>query len=243
MGDSEGRPDRFRTTRWSLVEAAGDSNDPGSQEALARLCEDYWPPVYSYVRGRGNDPETSQDLTQGFFAQLLERKTLKRIKPEGGKFRAYLLTCVKHFLANERAREQARKRGGEVVMVPLDLAGAERLHRMEESADLTPEQAFEQRWALLVLRRTLSRLEKEMLAGGAGERFQHLRPFLIGGEGRVPYRAIADELGSSEGAIKVAVHRLRRRFGDLLRDVVAQTLNDPAAVDDEILFLRRVLRA
>lgn len=236
------QPDRFRTTRWSLVVAAGDSAHPDSREALARLCETYWPPVYAYIRGRGHDPESARDLTQGFFTQLIDRKTLSRVRPEGGKFRAYLLTCIKHFLGNEREREDARKRGGGTVTIPLDVETAERLCVSDDSGR-TPEDAFERRWGLLVLRRSLARLEDETEARGGGVRFRRLRPYLDGDRVGASYRQVAEELGISEGAVKMAVHRMRRRFGDLLRNEVAETLTDPTEVEEELQFLRRAIRS
>lgn len=231
----------FVTTRWSLVVAAGDSRHPGSRDALATLCEAYWPPVYSYVRSRGYDAEAARDLTQGFFTRLLEKGYLKEAREERGRFRSFLLTSVKHFLANEWDREQALKRGGGKTPLSLDVDTAEYRYRPQPADGETPEKIFEKRWALTVLDQTLDRLEDEMRRSGNVERFRRLRPFLTSEGGGAHYRQVAQQLEISEAAVKVAIHRLRRRFGELLREEVAQTVSDPDSVDGELRFLFAVM--
>jgi RNA polymerase sigma-70 factor (ECF subfamily) len=243
-GSKEGSDRRwFATTHWSLVVAAGDSRDPQSREALTALCRDYWPPVYSYVRSRGNDVETARDLTQGFFTRLLEKGYLKEAKRERGKFRTFLLTSVKHFLANEWDREQALKRGGGATLLPLDVDTAEGRHRPEPAHDETPDKIFEKRWALTLLEQVSERLKQEMERSGNLERFERFRPFLTAEGGVSSYRELAQQLGMSEGAVKVAIHRLRRRFGALLREEVAQTVSNPGDVDGELRYLMSVLES
>ena len=230
-----GRRRYFQTTRWSLVAAAADTQSPECQEALGQLCRTYWPPVYAFVRRCGKDVESSRDLTQGFFAQLLGKKYLKDVMRERGRFRSFLLASVKHYLANEWDRAQAQKRGGG-DRPALDLDDAESNYRIEPVDDETPEKIFEKRWARTLLQQVLGRLENEANASPDPKRFQHLKPFLTSGEG-APYREVASELNMSEAAVKVAVHRLRKRFGALLRAEIAQTVSDPAKIDDEIRYL------
>ena len=231
----------FATTRWSLVVAAGDSRHPEGPDALASLCRDYWPPIYSYVRSRGNEAEAARDLTQAFFAKLLEKRYLKDAQQERGRFRTFLLTAVKHFLANEWDREQALKRGGGLAPLPLDVDTAEGLYRPEPADGETPETIFEKRWALTLLDRVLDRLEREMAKSGNRERFERFRPFLTAERGGARYCQVADELGMSEAAVKVAIHRMRRRFGALLREEVAGTVDEPGTVDGEIRHLFSVI--
>jgi RNA polymerase sigma-70 factor (ECF subfamily) len=231
----------FATTRWSLVVAAGDSRHPDSRDALATLCQDYWPPIYSYVRSRGHDSETARDLTQGFFARLLEKGYLKEARRDRGRFRSFLLTSVKHFLANEWDREQALKRGGGTKPLSLDVDTAEERYCPQPADGETPDKIFEKRWALTVLDQVLERLEREMKRSGNVERFERFRTFLTSEGGGARYRQLAGELDMSEAAVKVAIHRLRRRFGELLREEVAQTVNEPGAVDGELRYLFSVL--
>ena len=226
--------DRFQTTRWSLVLAAAQGAE-GSGEALGWLCETYWYPLYAFVRRQGHDVETARDLTQSFFVQLLHRDSLREIDPRQGKFRAFLLASMKHFLSNERARERALKRRTDDPAFRLSLDAAEQRYLREPAASLTPEEVFETRWAIAVLDRALRRLGDEQESTGKGEIFRRLRGHLTGDE--APYDRIAAELGATEGALRVAVLRLRRRLGALLREEVAQTVADPADVDGEIRHL------
>jgi len=239
--DSDGGKRRFATTRWSLVEAAIDSHAPGARDALAAICENYWPPVYSFIRSQGHDVESAKDLTQGFFAAMLEKKYLRVARQDRGRFRSFLLICVKRFLANERDRERAIKRGAGRRPIPLDVLQVEARHGLEESARESPERMFEKGWALTVIARVMQQLEREAERAGTLERFHLLKP-LLDGTDHGSYKQIAEAAGMSEGSLKVAVHRLRRRFGQLLRQEVAQTVSDPEEVDGEIRHMFEVLR-
>ena len=230
----------YSTTRWSLVLAAADSKSPRYREALSTLCHLYWPPVYAYVRHKGYDPEAAQDLTQGFFLTLLEKKYLRAVAPARGRFRSFLMTSVGHYLSDERDRVRARKRGGGVQHLTLDFHEAEKQYLLEPSHDETPERVFERRWAVSLLRQTLGRLRDEMDDPESRERFHRLSPFLTGGAD-VRYRQVAGDLGMTEGSVKVAVHRMRRRFGELLHAEVAQTVHDPNAVEEEVRYLLSVM--
>ncbi len=236
-------PRRFATTRWSQVIAAGQAQTAASREALASLCESYWYPLYAYVRRWGHGPDDAQDLTQEFFARLLEKRYLRDADPARGRFRSFLLASLKHFLSNERDKASAVKRGGRATIVPLEIETAEGMYRLEPPDAETPEKVFERRWALTLLQRTLARLRDEFTAGGRREMFARLEGYLTGERETVPYAQLAAELGMTEGAVKVAVHRLRRRFGALLRDEIGETVSDPAQVDDEVRELFRILTA
>jgi len=229
--------DRFQTTRWSLVLAAAQGAE-GSGEALEWLCATYWYPLYAFVRRQVHDAEAARDLTQSFFLRLLDRQGLRRIDPQQGRFRAFLIASMKHFLANERAREHALKRRTDDPGFRVDIAGAEERYLAEPATTLGPDDLFEAKWALAVLDRAIARLRQEHEATGKGDLFRHLRGHLTGDE--APYDQLTAALGMTEGALRVAVHRLRQRLGALLREEVGQTVSDPAAIDDEI---RNLLRA
>lgn len=231
---------RFDTTRWSLVIAAADSRETGGRQALEELCRIYWPPVYGFIRRRGHAPDAAQDLTQGFFARVLEKRDLKHARRERGRFRSFLLTAVKFYMANEWDREQAIKRGGGRVPLSLDLSDAEQRYLPEPSHDETPERLFEKRWAVTLLERVLERLSVEMEQAGQGQRFRAFKPLLSEGIS-VSYGELASELEMSESAVKVAVHRLRKRFGAMLREEVRQTLDDETKVDEELRHLFEVM--
>lgn len=233
---------QFATTRWSQVLAAGAGPTSDSREALARLCELYWRPLYAYVRRWGYDADEAQDLTQEFFSRLLEKHYLRAADPARGRFRSFLLASLKHFLSNERDRAAAVKRGGRATVLPLEFETAEGWYVREPPDDETPERVYERRWALTLLERTLERLRREFEAAGKGAMFSRLEGHLTGEQETAPYAQLAAELGTSEGAVKVAVHRLRRRFGALLREEIAETVSEPAEVDDEIRQLFRSLR-
>lgn len=231
----------FPTTQWGMVLRAGGAPDPDSRASLESLCGAYWYALYAYARSRYGDPEKARDLTQGFFAYLLERDLLGVADPERGTFRAFLKGSFDNFASNERRRERARKRGAGEPTVPFDLEEAEsRIREMQVDAD-SPDLAFERHWARTLLGRTLELLGAEMRAEGDEERFRALSPFLTGNEGEMPYREVAARLRISEAAVKVAVHRLRRRFGALLRREILQTVPDEGAVDDELRHVLRVL--
>ena len=239
--DSRASPD-FATTHWSLVvRASGDDSDAAA--ALAGLCQRYWYPLYAYVRGRGVDRHGAQDLTQEFFAQLLSKKSLAVASPERGRFRAFLLTSLKHFLINEWKRGQAEKRGGgqRPVSLHFDLDSAESRLSLEPADRFTPEQAFERQWALQLLDLVMARLQTEQVDAGKARQFELLKIALAGGADRLPFAEIAAELSISEESARQAASRLRKRYREILRDEVSQTLARPDEVDDEIRSLFEVL--
>ena len=229
---------RFPSTQWSIVLAARrrDATEP-ARAALAALCEAYWYPLYAYVRRRGCDADAARDLTQGFFARLLEKEGPLDVRPELGRFRSYLLGALKHYLVNEWDRARAAKRGGGLTVASLDFEAGESRYRLEPTHDLTPERVYERRWALTLLEGVLCRLEAESGAAGKRKVFLRLRPFLTGDGERGSYRRLARELSMSEAALKVAVHRLRRRYRELLRAEIAETVARPEDVDDELRHL------
>jgi len=234
---SHSRRERFRTTEWSLVVAAGSSRDPASRQALERLCSIYWYPVYGFVRGHGHDASAAQDLAQEFFLRLIEKRALGAASRERGRFRSFLLASVKNFLANERDRERAARRGGGCTFLPLDSQSGEIRYSREPVDNRTPDKAFEKRWALALLDRALDRLREEAGRRENPERFARLSRFLTEDSPEVSYRQIANDLGMTEAAVKAAIHRLRKRFGQLLRDEVGRTVDDPARIDEEIRYL------
>lgn len=225
------------TTRWSLVLAAGRGSDTGSKRALATLCELYWYPVYAFVRRQGNSPDDAGDLTQAFFVRVLEKAYFRQASPDGGRFRSFLLACLRHFLSNERDRARTIKRGGPHPPLSLDMETAEGRYLIEPRDELTPEKIFDRRWALTLLDRALTRLRNEHVAGRKQDVFEALKGYLTGASEGIPYTDVASALGTSEGATKVAVHRLRRRFRDLLIEEVAETVLDRRDIDDEIRHL------
>jgi RNA polymerase sigma factor (sigma-70 family) len=237
MSESSHKPDNrgsFPKTQWSIVLAAGRRSTPHSQQALASLCENYWYPLYAYVRRRGYDAEEARELTQEFFTKLLEKNYLQDVDRERGRFRSFLLTSLKHFLANQYDRDQAQKRGGGQSAIPLDIENAESRYRLEPGHNLTPEKIYERRWALTLLERVLAKLRAEQAAAGQPERFDCLKEFLTGKSGTLTYSQVAEQLQMTEGAVKVAVHRLRRRYGEILRAEISQTVADPSDVEGEI---------
>ncbi|HEX4824275.1 MAG TPA: hypothetical protein VFV19_08160 [Candidatus Polarisedimenticolaceae bacterium] len=231
-----GKKKLFQTTQWSVVLRAG-SGEAEHANALATLCQDYWRPVYAYVRWRGYDAEVARDLTQGFFAALLERRGLELARKERGRFRDFLLTSVKNFLAHHHEREQALKRGGGRSPVRLDADPEASLAGVPLPATHeTPEKIFERRWAMTVLDQTMLDLAADMEREGRVERFDMLQPYLVS-DTEPPHADLARELKMSESAVRVALHRLRHRFGEALRDRVARTLEDPSRVEDELRYL------
>lgn len=228
---------RFETTHWSLVLAAGRTPTAKSRAALATLCEHYWYPLYAFLRRQGHSAEDAQDLTQGFFARVLEKGWLQDVRPERGRFRSFLLASLSHFVSNERDRARALKRGGPKPPLPLEIETAEGLYQLEPRDDLTPERIFDRRWALTLLDRVLARLKAEFHERGKGGMFETLKVFLDGDRSGDSYKEVGAALEMTEGAVKVAVHRLRRRFRDLLRDEIAQTVERADQIDDEIRHL------
>jgi RNA polymerase sigma-70 factor (ECF subfamily) len=241
VADSHEAGGRFSTTEWSLVLAAGDSQAPDSREALESLCRSYWYPVYAHVRQLGEPRDRAEDLTQGFFAHLLENRVLSLATPDKGRFRSFLKGVLRHYLSHEWRRERTQKRGGGQPPLALDYLQAEADYELEPADDLSPENAFEQRWARTLLSRVLDQLRGQMEGETGRARFRRLEPLLTGGSSGRPLKEIAAELEMSESAVKVTLHRMRRRFGELLRKEVARTVNDPDEVDKEILYLFDVL--
>jgi RNA polymerase sigma-70 factor (ECF subfamily) len=234
---------RFASTQWSLVLAAGRRSTPDAEQALAKLCGAYWPPIYAYLRRRGYPAPEAEDLSQSFFVRLLEKNYLRDASPERGKFRSFLLASLKHFLANEWDRERARKRGGQFQFIGLEDIASQERERLLDSQTLTPEEQFERQWALTALNRVIARLGGEYKDAGKASLFDCLKDFLIGTDG-LPYQLVAVALEMSEGAVKTAVHRLRSRFRKLLRAEIAETLphpDDSAEIDGEIRYLLKTL--
>jgi DNA-directed RNA polymerase specialized sigma24 family protein len=236
------RASNFPTTSWSLVLAAGANPTPDSRLSLATLCKVYWTPIYAFIRRNGYDRDQAQDLTQAFFAAMLEKNYLGDADRERGRFRTFLLTAVKHFLANEWDKAHALKRGGGQVAVPIDPLEAEAWYAPEAVEPRTPESLFERRWALSVLGQVMGRLQLEFNAKGKAEYFDKLSTLLNGDPAADGYETMAAKLGTSPGALRVAVHRMRRRYRDLLRAEIAETVSTPAEIDDEIRFLLSALR-
>jgi RNA polymerase sigma-70 factor (ECF subfamily) len=234
-------PRRFATTRWSVVLAAGTA-DARSADALASLCETYWHPVYSFIRRQGYSADDGADLTQAFFARVLEKNDFQAADPARGRFRAFLCTAVRHFLSNERDRVRTLKRGGQQPHVSLDVESAEGKYQLDPRDDLTPEKLFDRQWALTLLDRVLSRVAEDYQRSRNADLFAHLKGSLTGDGTTLPYADIGQKLGMSEGAVKVAAHRLRRQFRDLLIDEIAQTVAEPADVDAEIAYLLNAVR-
>jgi RNA polymerase sigma-70 factor (ECF subfamily) len=232
----------FQTTNWSQIVRATGGSTSEARAALAGLCETYWPPVYAFIRGRGLAPADAEDLTQSYFARFFEKDYLRDFRPEAGRFRTFLRASVSHFLANEWDRERALKRGGGQVRISLDTASAEERLRLEPVDRLTPEAIFERTWAAALLARCLERLREEQAASGGEQRFLRLKAFLTSDGGSAEYAALARELGLSGSTLRVAVHRLRRRFAAVLREEVARTVAEPADVDGEIRFMLEALR-
>jgi RNA polymerase sigma-70 factor (ECF subfamily) len=230
---------QFPTTRWTLVVAAGDPHRTDARSALVSLCEGYWYPLYAYLRRRGYPAEEAQDLTQEFFTRVLEGRYLDRADPEKGRFRSFLLTSLKFFVADEQDRQRAQKRGGGLV-VPLEFPSGEARYQREPAHDETPERIFERRWALAVLDRVVEKLRHEFEKHGRPEHFERLKVFLLG-QSEAPYAALAREMNTSEGALKVAIHRLRKRYRELFRQEIADTVTDPAEVEPELRFLAAAL--
>lgn len=237
---SPGPSSVFLTTHWSVVKAAGSSETTRGQVALEELCTAYWHPLYHYVRRRGFAPEESQDLTQEFFARLLQRRLLAKADPDRGRFRSFLLSSLKNFLADEWQKNRALKRGGGMVL-SLDFQSEESRVAAEPASGLTPEKAFERRWALSLLEQVYQQLESEWQNNGKSKHFSILRSSLAGSSDSLPHSALAAQLGMSEGAARVAVHRLRQRYRQLLRDAIAQTVEAPEEVDEELRYLQQVL--
>ena len=246
--DSEVERDRipagaaqFANTHWSIVLSAGDKRNPTrALQSLEKLCRVYWLPLYTYIRRQGESPPDAQDLTQEFFARLLEKDFLGSADQTKGRFRSFLLASLKHFLSNQRDRQRAQKRGGGQAPLSLDFLEAETSLGFQLADEQTPEKAFAKRWALTLLEQALARLRQEYSERGRQEIFEQLKPTLTEGRGGVAYAELAARLGMSEASVKMAVHRLRQRYREVLRAEIAQTVAHESEVEDE---LREVFRA
>src|SRR4030042_1465670 len=225
---------RFATTHWSVISAAGKSSSPEQKQALETLCQSYWFPLYAYLRRRGHDTHQAEDLTQAFFAHRLEKKDLGTADPKHGKFRSFLLVRLKYFLSDERDRVQAKKRGGGRNVLSLSIQNAEGQYALEPAIQLSPEMLFEKSWARTVLERTIGRLEAEMAEKNKQKLFDCLKVYLTTDKDVIPYQNMAAELEVTEGSVRVAVHRLRRRYRKLLRDEIAQTVGGEDQIDEEM---------
>lgn len=231
---------QFAVTHWSVVLAAGRSDSTHARSALEKLCRTYWQPIYAYVRRQGNSPHDAQDLTQEFFARLLQRPFLSRVGPEKGRFRSFLLASMNNFLANEWDRARAVKRGGRVNIISLDDESAESRYIQEELPDLNADRLYERRWATVLLEETLGRLQAESAATGKSLLFDAFKGYLEADPKPGDYQRLAATLGWTQGAVAVAVHRLRARYRELVAEEVAKTVAEPQEIEDE---MRRLMAA
>jgi len=228
---------QFPPTLWSVVLRAKEAGSAEAEEALAALCRAYWFPLYAYLRRQGKTPHDAEDLTQGFLLHLMEKDTLSRAHRERGKFRSFLLAALRYYLADEQAKQRAQKRGGGMTFIPMDAPEAEERCQSDLVVDADPAKVFDRRWATTLLERALNRLQAEYAGPGRAERFQELRVYLLGEPRTQSYVEVGKRLGLKEGAVKVAVLRLRQRFGELLRVEVASTVATPADVEEELRHL------
>jgi DNA-directed RNA polymerase specialized sigma24 family protein len=230
----------FLSTHWSIVLQAGHANNTAARDALAFLCQRYWYPLYVFVRKKGVSPDQAEDVTQGFFARLIEKQVLEQATPTRGRFRSFLLASLQHYLANERDQAQAQKRGGGQSIVSLNVEDGESKLRVEPSHYLTPEKIFDRAWAVQLLELVVGRLRAEFIAKGKEAEFETLQPFLVGARNDTSYEHAATTLEISEEAVRQAASRLRKRYRQLLRDEVAETVANEEEIDDEI---RRLFEA
>jgi RNA polymerase sigma factor (sigma-70 family) len=231
----------FPDTRWSVVLRAGVETGSDGKIALERLCRDYWFPLYAFVRRRGHSPEDAEDVTQGFMLHLIEGPLLGRADQERGRFRSFLLGALQHFLAKELRRQQTVKRGGNREIVSLDAEEGERRFAQEPADEVTPEVQFERSWAFALLERVFARLRAEYERAGRAELFEKLEPYLAGKESMPGYEQLARQIGQSPSGVGVSIHRMRRRYGELLRDEIAQTVASPAEAESELVHLMAVV--
>ena len=238
---AERRPGLFVTTRWSVVTAAREATSPESRRALETLCATYWYPLYVFVRRLGNSPADAQDLTQEFFARLLEKDWLGAAARERGRFRTFLVMAMKRFLANEWDRRNAAKRGGGSIPLSLDTEFAEERYRIEPTSALPADHLYERRWALTLLDQAMSRLRAEYEEAGRGAAFERLKESLTADRGSIAYAEIARDMETSEGAARVAVHRLRKRFREIFRETIADTVSRHEDVEEEMRYVAEVL--
>lgn len=234
--------DFFVSTRWTVVLSAGHKSSPGSDQALAELCHIYWYPLYAYVRRQGRSREDAEDLVQAFFEKFLEKNYLRDVSGERGKFRAFLLACLEHFLANEWDKATRQKRGGGAQHLSLDWQSAEERYQFEVTDNATPDRLYDREWAQALLARVLARLKQEYRMAGKESLFEHAKTSLMSKGEAMPHVDVAARLNMDAGALRVAVHRLRARYRDMLKEEIAQTLCDPAAVQEELRSLQQALR-
>jgi len=231
----------FTTTHWSVVLNAQDPASPQASGALEKLCRSYWYPLYAFVRRQGYDEAAAKDLTQGFFAKLIEKEYLAGVRRDKGKFRAFLLVAIKHFMSDERDKARALKRGGGQIVISLDDTAGEDRYRREPMDAMDAEKLYERRWALTLLERARVRLKEEYCTAGKAELYERLQPFESGDKDTPAYAEVAPALGLSESGLRSAVHRMRQHYRELVREEVAQTVNSPAEVDEELRYLIRVV--
>jgi len=232
---------RFNTTHWSVVLAAGDQPSPQAEEALGRLCQTYWLPIYAFVRKRGHSPDQAKDLTQSFFANFLEKQHVTKANRERGRFRSFLMTSMENFLRNENDRAQAQKRGGGRRLLSLDEQDAEARYLHEPTTEMDPAKAFEQRWAATLLHTVLNQLQAEFGATGRGDLFEALQAHFWGDAESTPYPELAERFGLTLANVKTTANRLRQRYRELLREEIAHTVTLPSQVDEEIRHLMQVV--
>lgn len=226
--------ERFATTRWSIILAAGSPESSRYNESLDVLCQTYWYPLYAYLRRRGHDLHQAEDYTQGFFAQLLEKQYLRKVKPAPGRFRSFLLIALKRFIADQHDRTQTLKRGGNRKLLSLDVDAAENRYRLEPVSELSPDKIFEKSWALTVLEQAMVRMEVEFTHSDKQGLFGRLSVYLAGKTNAIAYREVAAELDMTEEAVKSAVYRMRKQYREILRDEIAQTVSRSDQIDEEI---------
>jgi RNA polymerase sigma factor (sigma-70 family) len=238
---SDSSPRSFVTTHWSVVLAAGQGAADGADVALEKLCRAYWWPLYAFVRRRGYAAHDAQDLTQEFFARLLARDFLRAVDPSKGKFRSFLLAALEHFLANEWRRSQTQKRGGKFTFVSINDDSAEQPFLQVAASNLSPEQVFEQQWAIALLQQAVAKLQEEFLTAGKQTVFEKLKIFLTGEKRAGSYAELAGKLGLTEAALKMSVSRMRQRYGELLRAEIANTVSSPEEAEEELRVLFKAL--
>ena len=234
--------EKVATTQWSQVLAARDGADSEARRALESLCQTYWQPLYAYIRRQGSNPEEARDLTQAYFAEFLDKDFLQHVDPTKGRFRAFMLASLRNFLSKARDSDRTLKRGGGTTTLSLDSETAEDGYTRQPADRMTPEDVFEHRWALTVLDGAIDRLGRTYASAGNEKVFEHLRAYLTSADPELPYREIAEILEMSEGAVKTAVHRMRKRFGECLRTELSQTVDNPADIDSEARHLLQVIR-
>ncbi len=237
QGSARGKSSWFTTTHWSVVLAAGQESSPQAQEALENLCRTYWFPLYAYVRRKGHSPEDAQDLTQAFFAAFLRKNSISQACRDRGRFRSFLLTSLQNFLVQQWEKGRAAKRGGACQPLPWDQGSAESSYQLEAVSEIPPDKVFEKRWAFTLFQEALVRLHEEFAAAGKGELFENLKCFLTEESGEQGYAGVAARLSMSPSTVAVAVHRLRKRYGDLVRAEIANTVTSPAEIDEEMRYL------